>query len=239
MTDCTADESSIGAVTQKSGELLAVLPAGRTGEEDLAKYGQPFKVTPVKVKEGFTTAGQVQFVCRAGSFGMRGCAYTGALRVLRVIMGYDYLWNNVRVKGGAYGCMSSFSRDGNAYFVSYRDPHLSRTLDVFDSAPDYIRSFEADERTMTKYIIGAVSTLDHPMTPPTYGKYSLTAYMTGLTEEKMLRERLELLDCSPEDIRALAGHVEAFLSEDALCVVGNAQKLGEEAGRFDRLEKLE
>ena len=239
MTDCTADESSIGAVTQKSGELLAVLPAGRTGEEDLAKYGEPFKVTPVKVKEGFTTAGQVQFVCRAGSFGMRGCAYTGALRVLRVIMGYDYLWNNVRVKGGAYGCMSSFSRDGNAYFVSYRDPHLSRTLDVFDSAPDYIRSFEADERTMTKYIIGAVSTLDHPMTPPTYGKYSLTAYMTGLTEEKMLRERLELLDCSPEDIRALAGHVEAFLSEDALCVVGNAQKLGEEAGRFDRLEKLE
>jgi Zn-dependent M16 (insulinase) family peptidase len=92
---------------------------------------------------------------------------------------------------------------------------------------------------MTKYIIGAVSTLDHPMTPPTYGKYSLTAYMTGFTEEKMLRERLELLDCSPEDIRALAGHVEAFLSEDALCVVGNAQKLGEEAGRFDRLEKLE
>ena len=239
MTDCTADEENIGAITERSGELLSTLPAGRSEYEDLGKYGAPFELTPVKVKEGFTTAGQVQFVCRAGSYGRRGYAYTGALRVLRVIMGYDYLWNNVRVKGGAYGCMSSFSRDGNAYFVSYRDPHLSRTLDVFAGAPDYIRGFEADERTMTKYIIGAISTLDHPMTPPVYGKYSLSAYMTGFTEEKMRKERLELLDCSPEDIRALAGHIEAFLSEDALCVVGNAKKLEEKAGLFDKMEKLE
>ena len=92
---------------------------------------------------------------------------------------------------------------------------------------------------MTKYIIGAVSALDRPMTPSVYGKYSLSAYMTGLTEEKALRERQQLLDCTPEDIRALAGHIEAFLSEDALCVVGNAGKIEAEAERFDAVEKLQ
>ena len=156
-----------------------------------------------------------------------------------MILGYDYLWTNVRVKGGAYGCMSGFSRDGSAYFVSYRDPHLAQTIGTFEGAPDYVRSFDADERAMTKYIIGAVSALDRPMTPSVYGKYSLSAYMTGLTEEKALRERQQLLDCTPEDIRALAGHIEAFLSEDVLCVVGNAGKIEAEAERFDAVEKLQ
>ena len=159
--------------------------------------------------------------------------------MLRVILGYDYLWTNVRVKGGAYGCMSGFSRDGSAYFVSYRDPHLAQTIGTFEGAPDFVRGFDADERTMTKYIIGAVSTLDRPMTPSVYGKYSLSAYMTGLTEEKALLERKQLLDCTPADIRALADIIEAFLSEDALCVVGNAEKLRKEADRFDKLEKLQ
>ena len=177
MVDCTADESSMAEITEQAAQLGRSLFPAAAPEEDLAGYGPKFAVSPVKVKEGFTTAGQVQFVCRAGSFGNKGLAYTGAMRVLRVILGYDYLWNNVRVTGGAYGCMSSFSRDGFAYFVSYRDPHLKRTIGVFEDAPAYIRSFDADERAMTKYIIGAVGALDHPMTPSTYGKYSLTAYM--------------------------------------------------------------
>ena len=239
MTDCTADEESTAQIFTGTAALAGELPQGRSEEEDLAQYGPAYSLSPVKVKEGFTTAGQVQYVCRAGSFGNRGFSYTGALRVLRVILGYDYLWTNVRVKGGAYGCMSGFSRDGSAYFVSYRDPHLAQTIGTFEGAPDFVRGFDADERTMTKYIIGAVSALDRPMTPSVYGKYSLSAYMTGLTEETVLLERKQLLDCTPADIRALAGIIEAFLSEDALCVVGNAEKLQAEAGRFDKLEKLQ
>ena len=238
MIDCTADEECLPVIAEKSAELAGSLPAACSPESDLEAYGPAFSLTPVKVKEAFTTAGQVQFVCRAGSFGKRGLPYTGALLVLRVILAYDYLWNRVRVTGGAYGCMSSFTKDGNAYFVSYRDPHLARTIKTFEEAPDYVRGFDADERTMTKYIIGAVSALDHPMTPPTYGKYSLTAYMTGLTEEYVQKERFEALDCGPEQIRALAAHIEAFLAEDCLCVVGNDEKLRSEADRFDRFENL-
>ena len=239
MVDCTADESSMAEITEQAAQLGRSLFPAAAPEEDLAKYGPKFAVSPVKVKEGFTTAGQVQFVCRAGSFGNKGLAYTGAMRVLRVILGYDYLWNNVRVTGGAYGCMSSFSRDGFAYFVSYRDPHLKRTIGVFEDAPAYIRSFDADERAMTKYIIGAVGALDHPMTPSVYGKYSLTAYMTGLTEEKARRERAQVLDCQPADIRALAAQIEAFLSDDCLCVVGSDEKVRAEKERFDKLTKLQ
>ena len=238
MTDCTADEECLPLIAEKAAELAGNLPAACPPESDLEAYGPAFSITTVKVKEAFTTAGQVQFVCRAGSFGKRGLPYTGALRVLRVILGYDYLWNRVRVTGGAYGCMSSFTKDGNAYFVSYRDPHLARTIKAFEEAPDYVRGFEADERAMTKYIIGAVSAMDHPMTPPTYGKYSLTAYMTGLTEESVRKERMEVLDCGPDEIRGLAGHIEAFLAEDCLCVVGNDEKIKSEAERFDRIENL-
>ena len=63
----------------------------------------------------------------------------------------------MRVKGGAYGCMCSFNRSGNAYFTSYRDPNLLETYEIYKEAPDYVRSFEADERDMMKYIIGAIS----------------------------------------------------------------------------------
>ena len=76
-----------------------------------------------------------------------------------MILSYDYLWNNVRVKGGAYGCSSSFLRTGDSYFTSYRDPNLGKTNDVYNKIPDYIRNFKADEREMTKYIIGAVSAI--------------------------------------------------------------------------------
>ena len=115
-----------------------------------------------KKNEGFTTSGQVQYVARTGNFRKKGYEYTGALDILKVILSYDYLWMNLRVKGGAYGCMSGFKRSGESYFVSYRDPHLKRTLDVYEGIPAYVRDFQADEREMTKYIIGTISGKDVP-----------------------------------------------------------------------------
>ena len=180
-----------------------------------------------KKNEGFLTSAQVQYVCRAGNYAHKGLEYTGALKVLKVMMGYDYLWNRVRVKGGAYGCMCSFGRTGDSYFVSYRDPNLEKTVEVYENAADYMASFEADERTITQFIIGAVSDLDVPMTPATKGMYSMTGYMTGLPFEQVQKERDELLAVTAETIRSLAGHIRAFMDEDCLCVVGNEEKLKE------------
>lgn len=197
------------------------------------------KYEPVleKKNEGYLTSAQVQYVCRAGNYAHKGLSYTGALKVLKVMMGYDYLWNRVRVKGGAYGCMCSFGRSGDSYFVSYRDPNLDKTVEVYEKAADYIASFEADERTITQFIIGAISDLDVPMTPAAKGVYSMTGYMTGLPFARVQKERDELLAVTAETIRSLAGHVRAFMDEECLCVVGNEEKL-KESNLIERTEPL-
>lgn len=188
--------------------------------------------------EAFMTAGQVQYVCRAGNFMEQGLPYTGALKVLKVMMGYEYLWTQVRVKGGAYGCMSSFSRNGDAYFVSYRDPNLRKTITVYEKAAEFVRNVEADERTLTQFVIGAISELDTPMTPKTRGNYSLGGYLTGLSMERVQKEREELLSVTQEVLRGLADYIDAFLGKQALCVVGNGEKIKKDSDLFDAIEQL-
>ncbi len=199
---------------------------------------QAYAPVPYKKNEGFTTPGQVDFVCRAGNFKKKGLPYTGALTVLRVMLGYEYLWVNVRVKGGAYGCMCGFYRDGDGYFCSYRDPNLGQTVDVFEKAADFIANYEADERTMTKYIIGAVSELDIPLTAAGKGRRSREYYFTDITREMLQVARDQVLDATPEDIRALAEYIRAFLSDEFFCVVGNEQQIQAEKDRFMKIENL-
>lgn len=191
-----------------------------------------------KKNEGFMTSGQIQYVCRAGNYKKNGLHYTGALRVLKVIMGYEYLWTNVRVKGGAYGCMCGFSEGGDSYFVSYRDPNLEKTIEVYEKAALAVADFKADERTMTKYIIGTFSGLDMPLTPQTKGARALACYLSHTSYEMLQKEREEILNCSVEDIRALSAYIKAFMEDDFLCVVGNASKIKEREEMFLKIENL-
>ncbi|HJD31163.1 MAG TPA: insulinase family protein, partial [Candidatus Eisenbergiella stercorigallinarum] len=200
--------------------------------------GEPFAVTPERKNEGFLSASQVQYVCRAGNFIRRGLPYTGALRVLKVLMSYEYLWQEVRVKGGAYGCMCSFGKSGDSYFVSYRDPNLKGTVEVYERAADFVEAFDGDERTMTQYVIGAVSEMDTPLNPAAKGLRSMSAYLTNQTLADLQKERDEVISAALEDIRALAAHIRAFLQDDCLCVVGNEEKLQEEKELFLHLESL-
>ena len=187
---------------------------------------------------GLTTAGQVLYVCRAGNFRNAGLEYTGALRVLKTIMGYQYLWVNVRVKGGAYGCMNGFSRTGFSYFVSYRDPNLGKTIEIYENAVKEIENIELDDRTMTQFIIGTVSDIDIPKTAPLKGNRCLDAYITGVDFEMIQKERDEIINAQPEDIRNTAKYIKAFLDDNVLVVVGNAAKIKEEQNRFDSVENL-
>ena len=191
-----------------------------------------------KKNEGLKEASQVQYVSRAGNFIKKGYEYTGALRILKVILSYDYLWLNIRVKGGAYGCMSGFTRGGDCYFSSYRDPNLGRTNEIFEKTPEYLEGFDVDERDMTKYIIGTVSELDTPLTPSAKGLRSTSAYLSGLTADMVQKERDEIICATPEDIRRLAGIVRAVLSEDSLCVIGSEEALEAEKELFENLENL-
>lgn len=210
----TGERESLDTVKTQAAEIKKVLFNGQKPE--------PVKQAPcVKKNEAFKTSGQVQYVAQNGNFRKKGLEYTGALDILKVILSYDYLWINIRVKGGAYGCMSGFKRNGESFLVSYRDPHLKRTLEVYQGVPDYIRAFEADEREMTKYIIGTISNKDVPRTPQMQGSISKTAYFSNVTEDMLQKERNQILGAQKEDIQKLAALVEAVLSDDQICVVGS------------------
>ena len=232
MVDLTATEEGY----EKIKELIPALKQ-KLFTEEVEK--EKFKVELEKRNEAFTTSAQIQYVCRAGNYREgTDLVYTGAMKVLKVILGYDYLWTNVRVKGGAYGCMCNFGKTGDSYFVSYRDPNLKKTVDIYEKTGDYLREFTADEKQMTKYIIGAISDMDIPLTPAAKGSCSSSAYLTNLEYEEVQKEREQLLNCSQEDIRALAAYMDAIINENAICVIGNGQTIDENKEMFDEIENL-
>ncbi len=237
LVSITADEEGY----ERFREKLEEFTSGLAPKADRALFSayDTSSLEPVCLNEGFKTAMQVQYVARAGNFIKAGYEYTGALRVLKTILSYDYLWINVRVKGGAYGCMCGFSGvDGDAYFTSYRDPNLRETNQIYEKAADYIENFTAEERDITKYIIGTFSTLDTPLTPQSKGKRSLSMYLAGITEEELQRERTQVLSVTLEDIRACHKYIRAMLQAGNICVIGNEGKIIENKDLFREVKNL-
>nr|MBP3598997.1 insulinase family protein [Eubacterium sp.] len=192
----------------------------------------------LKENEGFKTAGQIQYVARVGNFMDKGIPYSGVYHVVKSLLSYEYLWNEVRVKGGAYGVMCGFANTGEGYFVSYRDPKLSETNEVYKGVPEYLRNFKADEREMTKYIIGTISNIDTPLTPRAKGARSMAAYLSGATEEQVQKDRDQILSATQEDIRQAADMVEAILGTEKICVLGNEEKVKENSSLFDVIDTI-
>lgn len=227
----TSDNEGFAYMDKAMKRLTDVL-SEKTGE----RYAYTFK--KANRNEGFKTASQVNYVARCGNFKAQGLAYTGALRILKVILSYDYLWLNLRVKGGAYGCMSGFGRSGEGYFVSYRDPNLAETDQIYEGIADYLETFTVDERDMTKYVIGTVSDLDTPLNPSGKGAKGLSAYLSGVTNEMLQQERDQVLTAQPEDIRKLSGIVRAVLDTGSFCTIGNDEKIEACSALFGEIKNL-
>ncbi|MBQ1376868.1 MAG: hypothetical protein IIY77_02765, partial [Lachnospiraceae bacterium] len=230
----TGSEEAYKAFAEAAGKLLEALPEGK-GSEDacIAREAELFPV-----REGIKTVSQVQYNAMGGNARLKGYPYTGAYNVLRAVLGSDYLWNRLRVLGGAYGCFSTFKRNGDMVFASYRDPAVAETLEVYRELPEYLRNYEADEREMTKNIIGAINGMDAPLSPQQTGTRSLYFYLYGLPESVYQTEREQVLSCTPEDLRALAEPIEAVLKDNMICVLGNADVIEENREIFDRVMTL-
>ncbi len=227
----TSDTEGYQALEKELIPYLDTLP-----EKEIHSVERSYKLE--KKNEGFQTSSQVQYVARCGNFKKKGYQFHGSMRILQVILNYDYLWINLRVKGGAYGCMSALARDGQGYFVSYRDPNLAETNQVYEKIPEYLANIKIDDRDMTKYIIGTISELDTPMNPAAKGLRGLNAYMTGITEEILQRERNQIIDSTQEDIRKLADPVRAVLEEEVFCVIGNQEKIAANEALFKEVKQL-
>lgn len=234
LLDVTADEEGYQAVADQIDSLLSGLPQ----RCDVTLPEPAWRMQPIEKNEGFKTAGKVQYVARVGNFIKKGIPYQGINKVVRTILGYDYLWNEVRVKGGAYGVMCAFGDDGNGYMVSYRDPNLEETNEVYKGVPDYLSHFDADERDMMKYIIGTVSDLDTPMPPRAKGRRSCNAWLTGVTFEDVQRERDEILAADEEKVRKAADTVSAVLADGYICALGSEGKIEQAEDMFDTIRVL-
>lgn len=236
----TCEQEGVESFNTQAEGLVKELEAKQGGVFEgaglIEKKPELKKITPCN--EGIKTAGQVQFDALAGNFKSGGEDYTGVFRVLKTIMSYDYLWVNIRVKGGAYGCMCSFLRNGNSYFVSYRDPNLKETFAVYKKVTDFVKDFTVDERDMTKYVLGTISMTDTPLNPAAKGNRSYSCYISGYTEEQLQKERDSIIDADQEDIRGLAGRMQAMLSNAVICVVGNEDKIEEANELFDKTYNL-
>ncbi len=202
--------------------------------------GQKKEFKPASVSEGFKTSGQVQYVARAGLYNNpKECEmFDGCFLVLANIMRCEYLWDNIRVLGGAYGCNAMFSRDGEVAFTSYRDPNLKKTSDVFINAADYTENFDADSRQMTKFIIGTISTMDRPLSASNRGIREWTLFMTDIDDNILKNERDRVLSATKEDIRNLSPLIKKAMNGGNICVIGSKSAIEENEELFDRTEEI-
>ena len=186
--------------------------------------------------EGLYSQSRVQYVGKGANFVELGHEYTGALQVLETILRYEYFWTKIRVQGGAYGAFASFTRAGNLFFGSYRDPNLVKTLETFDGTADFLANFDVSDREMDKYIIGTLSKSDKPLTPSLKGQLAADFCLKNVTYADRQKSRNEILSARQEDIRALSKLVADCMNQNSLCVFGNETVIKEHAELFGEVK---
>ena len=185
------------------------------------------------LNEAFKISGGIQYCATASNFKDKGLNITSAAAVLKTMLSYDYLWQNVRVKGGAYGCFFDYNKNsGNCGIVSYRDPNLKSTYEVFKAAAEAVKNMDLDQETVDKYIIGTMSNIDVPMSPAAKGTFSMTGYMIGQSDEMRQRNRDEILGATPETVKAAADILTCFTDNEFICTVGGETKVNENKDMF-------
>jgi len=210
-------------------ELTAIAEEMPNDEHPLQEWEFAFE----KKNEGMLTPSKVQYVTKGYNFKKLGFDYDGKIRVLNQILSREWLNNQIRVIGGAYGGFCGFSQSGDFYFASYRDPNLKETIENIDGSARFLTEFEPTEDEMTRFIIGTISNMDRPRSPSQEGSTALSFYMTNTTQKEVQAIRDEVLSTTAEDIRGMAEFVEKILDQSAICVYGNEDKLNAEKDLFN------
>lgn len=239
----TANSELYREISPELDSFIKSLPSGEVISEaylstKLFKELEENKKNREFIREAYTVSGQVQYVTRCGNYKEAGLPYTGLLSILQVILSYEYLWLKVRVKGGAYGCYGRFDRNGDASFSSYRDPKLMETNEVYEGITSYLENFEASDRDITKFIIGAISNIDLPLTPYQEGNAAFSAYLSEISYEERLKAREEILSADVLGIRGLSKYVKAILDSKVFVVVGSESKIRENEENFNLIESV-
>ena len=228
----TCDNGDLVNFNQELLKFTGTLPTGKINK-------QPWKFEFSNKNEGFLTASKVQYCLKGYNFKKLGYEWNGKIRVMNQILSREWLTNQVRVIGGAYGGFSNFSSSGMSYFGSYRDPNLKQTLENFDASPEFLSNFEPNEDAMTRFIIGTIARMDRPMTASNKGNVAVSRYLEKTTKESVQANRDAVLSTSPEDIRQMSKFVEDILKQNAFCVYGNEDKIKADKNLFKKIMKLD
>jgi presequence protease len=224
----TCSKKEYKAFSEGMNRLVASLPES-SSEKQVWTYEFDGK------NEGLLTASKVQYVVKGFNFKKLGYEYNGKMQVLNQVLSTDWLLNRVRVMGGAYGGFSGISSDGNIYFASYRDPNLSETMDNFNNSTRFLTEFNADEKTMTRFIIGTISHFDQPRNVSDKGNEAFKHYFEKTTPEMLRAEREAILSTTAGDIRSMSTMIEGIMNQNFLCVYGNEDKIKENKSLFGNL----
>lgn len=204
--------------------------------EALPVYNYQFELS-VK-NEGFMTAAKIQYVSKGFNVQALGYKYNGSLLVLKSILAMDYLWNRVRVQGGAYGAQFGVNRAGELYFTSYRDPNLKKTIAAYNEAFEYVEKMETSRREMEKYIIGTISSKDIPLSTAVRAEAADTMYFNGTTWADIQKERDEILGTTLKGLKITANMLREAMDKNVLCVIGSEEKVKEAKDIFKEVKYI-
>ncbi|XP_022860815.1 presequence protease 1, chloroplastic/mitochondrial-like [Olea europaea var. sylvestris] len=160
--------------------------------------------------EAIVVPTQVNYVGKAANLFQTGYQLKGSAYVISKYISNTWLWDRVRVSGGAYGGFCDFDTHSGVFsYLSYRDPNLLKTLDVYDTTSDFLRELEMDDDALTKAIIGTIGDVDAYQLPDAKGYSSLLRYLLGVTEEERQRRREEILSTRLADFKEFAEVIAA------------------------------
>lgn len=187
------------------------------------------------MREGFCTTGRAGYSVQGVQLKDLGFAYDGSMRVAAHAASYGYLWNTVRVQGGAYGTGISVAMNGAVSSYSFRDPTPARSLKMNGTISGYLRDLAAGDEPLEKFIIATVGEME-PLDPPDRKGIKADSYwFTGLSKDELLLERKQVLATDKEKLLGLCGMFDRFAEEGPVCVTGYEEQL-KDCGELSRIE---
>ena len=202
------------------------------------KYEDVLTIQKAKLDEGFKAPFNVNYCALVGNYKKQGLEYNGHLEVLNNLLATDYLWKNVRVLGGAYGCMFYIDKDGKLGLTSYRDPKIKETYDVYKNIPNYLDGIDFSEEELFKFVIGAIGNLEFPRSPRVSGVVDLKEYFACITKEDKQKQKEEILNTTLTDIKDCKKFFELVFTDPSVCTIGNSEKVEENKELFKSVKNL-
>ena len=181
---------------------------------------------PVAQNEAFIVPSDVCYVgAGTNRTAIDAVPFDGVTNIVTRVLSYDYLWNEVRVKGGAYGAGYKATRTGTVMFYSFRDPNLDRTVEVYNGSGAWLADFDPTEAELRGYIISAVAGYDAPLKPRALVQRQDNHYFAGLPADYRARLRSQMLETTVEELQARGSALERLSSNEAICVFGNKEQI--------------